>query len=124
MANKTYKTPLIVKDVYIPFSEDDDGITLEQYKDKYGIDLTEHFDFKDDSNSFYPKPSFNKYYLVTIRTSGDYWDNRVIPLLQVDNGSGVTSISLFFESDANGTMYVSYTIQYHYTTKTLHINEI
>lgn len=36
-----YKMPIVCKDVILPISLEDAGLTLEEYKNKYGIDLKE-----------------------------------------------------------------------------------
>lgn len=51
MANKTYKNPIVCKEIYLPFDSDqDDGITLDAYKEKYGIDLRDYLEFGDIAN--------------------------------------------------------------------------
>ena len=46
-----YKTPIVCKEVIIPFERSvDDGITLDQYRKKYGIDLRDFFSFDQDNN--------------------------------------------------------------------------
>lgn len=44
-----YKMPIVCKDVIIPLDSNDNDITLDGYKEKYGIDLREFFEF--DANS-------------------------------------------------------------------------
>lgn len=51
MANKTYKNPIVCKEIYLPFdSVSDDGITLDAYKEKYGVDLRDYLEFSDSGN--------------------------------------------------------------------------
>lgn len=45
-----YKMPLVVKDVYLPFDDDDDGITPDEYEKKYGIRLEEIFKYDSDTS--------------------------------------------------------------------------
>lgn len=63
----SYKTPLVVKEVYLPIDYSDDGITIEQYKEKYGIDLYDVLIIKKnkDGNTYdiFPK-SICKIYLI------------------------------------------------------------
>lgn len=39
-----YETPNVVKTIIIPFHDIDNGLTFEEYKNKYGIDLEEVFE--------------------------------------------------------------------------------
>ena len=59
-----YQTPNVVKEIYIPFDYmEDDGISLDEYKAKYGIDLRDFFSF--DATGIHLKNNiFAKFYVV------------------------------------------------------------
>ena len=73
----SYKTPLIVKEIYLPF-EVNGEYTLDEYKNKFGIDLRDYFDFYEDANKIVLKPTSAKIFVVTI--SVDSVIDRTIPL--------------------------------------------
>lgn len=66
----SYKTQLVVKEVYLPIDRSDDGITIEQYKEKYGIDLYDVFiiNKKEGKNDYdiLPKSFFKIYFVVPV----------------------------------------------------------
>jgi len=50
-----YVNPNVVKEIYLPVHTSDQNISLEVYKEKYGIDLHDIFEFKlKEVNAFIP----------------------------------------------------------------------
>ena len=81
-----YKMPNVVKEIYLPINPDEDGagLTIEQYKEKYGIDLKELFVF--NTRDFQVKCNkIAKLYVVNIGVSSgsdfsSLISNKVIPV--------------------------------------------
>ena len=102
-----YKTPLVVKEVYIPFKRSvDDKITLAEYKEKYGIDLTEFFLFSPNENRIDVIAKNTKLYFVLDEvvypisniSFFNYGDNFTTPLvlIEFDEQSNLTSLSAIY----------------------------
>lgn len=61
-----YKMPLVVKEIYIPCWDDDQAITLDEYREKYGIDLREFFTFDSGGIHLNENGKKCKIYIVSI----------------------------------------------------------
>ena len=57
-----YQMPNVVKEVYLPFKGNDEDITPQEYKERYGIDLYEVFNIDQLGNLLVK--SFTKLYIV------------------------------------------------------------
>ena len=62
-----YPNYQVCKEVFLPFDESDDGITIEQYKEKYGIDLRDYFEFSHE-DGIVRKPCLAKIYTIQLET--------------------------------------------------------
>ena len=73
-----YKMPIVCKEIVLPFDYlKQERLTLQEYKDLYGIDLVELLNIKiDGDNIMVGIPQFTK-----ILFCGIYFDNSSIPLV-------------------------------------------
>lgn len=99
MGNISYPPFSPVKEIYLPFNSADNGITLEQYKDKYGIDLRDFFSFEENAKQMYLKrDKLQKYYLVFIDgiklVDGGV---RVTEPVETSNENGETGYALVYD---------------------------
>lgn len=66
-----YKMPIVCKEIYIPcLKEDDASMTLDEYKDKYGLDLKQ-FIVLYGSAIYFEFPLYAKVYLVSLERWAD-----------------------------------------------------
>lgn len=72
-----YQTPIVCKEVYIPVDLDDDGMTLDEYKQKYGIDLNDFFSFDSGGITLKTEAKRSKLFIVS--------EYGVYPLITLDN---------------------------------------
>ena len=62
-----YKMPIVCKDLYIPISFNDSALTLREYKEKYGIDLSQYLEVDTNSDEIHLLlPKFTKVYIVYV----------------------------------------------------------
>lgn len=60
-----YEMPIVCKDLYLPI-EDDDSLSFDEYKAKYGIDLKQYFKLvNNDADIMYNPPKYTKVYCVS-----------------------------------------------------------
>ena len=61
-----YKMPLVTKEIYLPLSDGElvDGITLEEYQEKYGIDLKPFIKLDTFNKTISCDFGFSKIYIV------------------------------------------------------------
>ena len=81
----SYKTPLVCKDVFLPITYGD-ALTIAQYKEKYGIDLSKYITMEGGLINF-RFPSNEKVYFVNL---DNYLGLPSVSELQWDDGSSST----------------------------------
>lgn len=112
----SYKNFQVCKEVYIPIKEGD-VITLDEYKEKYGIDLNDYFNFSETKSEMTLKTHFNypfKLNFVELTT------NRVIPIMPYEEGDIKGFIfNYIFDTDTSISAY-SY-LSWNYSDKTLQL---
>lgn len=107
-----YKQPLVVKEIFLPLAYSDDGSSIEKYKEKYGIDLSEIFDFGDweslpDSSSvLFTLKIVAKFYFIDLDgfASGIQVKNAVYPVSFIDTENGKCALCA---GSKEGTAYIS-----------------
>ena len=105
MANITYPPFSAIKEVYLPIDGNgsDDGTTLEQYKNKYGIDLDEFFKITLENGAILLHcPRFTKLFLVN---TDEVVANTGMASVLIPNTTGVT---LWDEGASDGETVIAF----------------
>lgn len=83
-----YKNFQVIKEIYIPVDLNDDGISLDEYKQEYGIDLNELCLFDGGGITLKPKAKGAKLFIVS--------EHGVYPLITLDN-NGDLEIGAYYK---------------------------
>lgn len=103
----SYKMPIVCKEVYIPIDITvlgNDGITLDEYKKIYGVDLRDHFQFENDNTIAVKDKSLNKYYVVTM-----YGVNQATIIHDVDNNRDILGYYQYAFKESESKLILSVT---------------
>ena len=113
----SYKNFQVCKEIYLPFdAEEDNGLSLEQYKEKYRIDLRDYLLFSADSDVIALKGGYYK--LFTVATTSDK-SIIVQPLEILNNAISLYSIKEFDADDGSIKLTLSSFMKWDHTDKTL-----
>ena len=110
-----YKTPNVVKEVYLPYPVKEDGsytYDVQEYKEYFGIDLEDLFNFRlitSETGNHYklsPKNPYTKFYLVNNNSNG-FAKIGIQPFICIDNPNDANTIRVI-ESDGLEDILYSY----------------
>lgn len=81
-----FKMPIVCKELYLPIPRHDENLSLLQYKEKYGIDLTPFIDVGiiNDKGLAFKAPKNTKIYLVAPENFAEDYDGN-LPLVSAPN---------------------------------------
>lgn len=115
----SFKMPIICKDVYLPYIEG--GLTLDQYKEEYGIDLRDYFVFGENDDSIRFKDNRVKLYIV---------DGNAYPITKIqitedgENYVVMGYVEFAFDLDnEEGDIYGYKGFKWDYTSKLINMGE-
>ena len=118
-----YKMPIVAKTIIIPVDGyvDINHPTLDEYKEHFGIDLTEFFEFTTSSNILY-RPKTNAKIFVSLGNDSSIYNQGVYPLFMGTDSDERNVIILERTSGADNLRGVNY-MAYNVNTGRLEIGE-
>ena len=113
-----YKNFQVTKELHLPIGDDDQEITLEQYKEKYGIDLSKYLSIESNYIIF-NTPFLEKLYLILMPRSQAYIGSygkvmTNLELIQIDEYEAGTkdavSILGIYSHDESGYFGIKFSL--------------